>query len=154
LSGTEAYRLVPHTLGVDDRAMHAVFRIRDVKLSAVPVHHGPVPALAWRLDLAGRSVVFSGDMNGDFHTLEKLAQDADLLVAHNAIPEGATGVARNLHMPPSVIGEIAAAARVKRLVLSHRMLRTLGREDETRREIETRYGGPVSFADDLSCFPF
>jgi ribonuclease BN (tRNA processing enzyme) len=54
-----------------------------------------------------------------------------LFIAHNAVPEGATGVERRLHMPPSVIGQIAQEAHVKRLVLSPRMLRTLGKEELT-----------------------
>jgi ribonuclease BN (tRNA processing enzyme) len=82
-----------------------------------------------------------------------LAMKADLLVAHNAAPEGATGVERHLHMPPSLIGAIAANAHVKQLVLSHRMLRTFGKENETQAEIKRRYSGPMSFADDLNCFP-
>jgi ribonuclease BN (tRNA processing enzyme) len=122
------------------------------RITAVPVHHGPVPALAWRVDIAGRALAFSGDMNGDYHTLPGLAAGADLLVAHHAVPQDAEGVARNLHMPPSVIGEIAAEAKVKRLVLSHRMNRTLGREEESRREIRKRYAGPVAFAEDGQCF--
>jgi ribonuclease BN (tRNA processing enzyme) len=68
------------------------------------------------------------------------------------VPEGASGAARSLHMPPSVIGRIAATAGVKQLVLSHRMLRTLGREVETRAEIARFYTGPTMFADDLDCF--
>jgi ribonuclease BN (tRNA processing enzyme) len=56
-------------------------------------------------------------------------------------------------MPPSVIGQIAEKAHVKHLVLSHRMLRTLGKEDQTRSEIKKRYSGPVEFANDLDCFP-
>jgi ribonuclease BN (tRNA processing enzyme) len=56
-------------------------------------------------------------------------------------------------MPPSVIGEIAAAAGVKRLVLSHRMNRTLGREADTERLIRARYQGPLAFAEDGQCFP-
>ena len=129
------------------------FRTDRYRLSSVPVHHGPVPALAWRIDLAGCSVVFSGDMSGRYGNLPTLARQADLLVAHNAIPEEATGVARNLHMPPSVIGRLAAAAQVKRLVLSHRMQRTLGREQETEQLIRDRYRGPLAFADDLDLFP-
>jgi ribonuclease BN (tRNA processing enzyme) len=111
-----------------------------------------VPALAWRVTVGGRSVAFSGDTNGDNGQLERLAQDADLLVAHNAVPEGAEGAIRQLHMPPSVIGRIAHAANVKMLVLSHRMLRTLGRELETQQVIARQYSGPVAFADDLDCF--
>jgi len=78
--------------------------------------------------------------------------NADLFVAHNAVPEGATGLERRLHMPPSVIGQIAGDAHVKHLVLSHRMLRTLGKEDQTQLEISKRYSGPVTFANDLDCF--
>ena len=107
--------------------------------------------MAWRVEVAGKKMVFSGDTNGE-GGLRELATGADLLVAHNAVPEGAEGVERRLHMPPSVIGEIAEAAHVKRLVLSHRMLRTLGKESQTQAEIAKRYAGPVEFANDLDCF--
>jgi ribonuclease BN (tRNA processing enzyme) len=73
-------------------------------------------------------------------------------VAHNAVPEGASGLSLELHMPPSLIGRIAKAANVKALVLSHRMLRTLGHEAETPRVIASAWSGPTAFADDLDCF--
>jgi ribonuclease BN (tRNA processing enzyme) len=122
-------------------------------LYAVSVVHGAFPALAWRVEMGGKRIVFSGDTNGDGDGLTQLALNADLLVAHNAVPEGATGVERRLHMPPSVIGTTAANARVRQLVLSHLMMRTLGKEDETRAEIKQRYSGPITFANDLDCFP-
>jgi ribonuclease BN (tRNA processing enzyme) len=46
----------------------------------------------------------------------------------------------------------AANAHVRQLVLSHRMLRTLGKENETQAEIRRRYSGPIAFANDLDCF--
>lgn len=55
-------------------------------------------------------------------------------------------------MPPSVIARIAKVAHVRQIVLSHRMVRTLGRESETRSVIASVYSGPVTFADDLDCF--
>jgi len=55
-------------------------------------------------------------------------------------------------MPPSVIGEIAAQAKVKKLVLSHRMNRTLGKETQTLSSIKKHYKGEVDFANDLQCF--
>jgi ribonuclease BN (tRNA processing enzyme) len=122
-------------------------------LYAVTVIHGKVPALAWRIEIGGKRIVFSGDTNGEGEGLTQLASNADLFVAHNAVPEGATGVERRLHMPPSVIGATAANAHVKQLVLSHRMLRTLGKENETQTEIKRRYSGPIQFANDLDCFP-
>ncbi len=151
-SPTSAYKLKAQDIVATGKKRWSGFHNTRMHLSAIPVHHGPVPALAWRVDIAGHSITFSGDMNGDNHTLVKLAAGSDLLVAHNAIPEGATGVARRLHMPPSVIGKIAAGARVKQLVLSHRMQRTLGREAQTRQIIEQDYRGPIEFADDLDCF--
>ena len=91
-------------------------------------------------------------MNNDNDTLTDLARQANILVAHHAIPEEAVGVARNLHMPPSVIGRIAAQARVKQLVMSHRMIRTLGKEAQSLSQVRLTYSGPVYFADDLQCF--
>jgi ribonuclease BN (tRNA processing enzyme) len=151
LDGREAYRLRPHDVQANGREQtildHGPYRIR-----AVPVHHGPIPALAWRIEVGGRSFVISGDMNNDYRTLAGLARGADVLIAHHAIPEAAGRVARNLHMPPSVIGEIAAHAGVGKLVLSHRMNRTLGREAESQAQIRRRYRGPLAFAEDLQCF--
>ncbi|MCI0518353.1 MAG: MBL fold metallo-hydrolase, partial [Woeseiaceae bacterium] len=152
LTGEESFRLVAHDVPAVGKKPVTVLDDKRFRITAIPVHHGPVPALAWRVDLAGRSVVISGDMNGDHHTLEILANGADLLVAHHAIPEGATGAARQLHMPPSVIGRIASTAKVKRLVLSHRMNRTLGHEAESLRLIRKTYQAPVDFADDSQCF--
>jgi ribonuclease BN (tRNA processing enzyme) len=121
----------------------------SLKLSAIAVHHGPLPSLAWRVDIHNCSITFSGDMNNDFHSLEKLAVNTDILVAHNAVPEQATGVARNLHMPPSEIGLIAKNAAVKKLVISHRMKRTLGSEEQTEQYIRKGYSGDIIFANDL-----
>jgi ribonuclease BN (tRNA processing enzyme) len=129
-----------------------ILRTPDLALYAVTVTHGAFPALAWRVEIGGKRIVFSGDTNGEGSGLTQLATGADLFIAHNAVPEGATGVERNLHMPPSVIGQIAGDAHVKRLVLSHRMLRTLGKEAATTAEIRKRYNGPLDFANDLDCF--
>ena len=146
------YSLQAHDVALTPREIRKVAGARDLSLDATQVIHGGVPAIAWRVTLGGRIVVFSGDTNGDNGNLERLAMGADLFVAHNAIPEGETGSARQLHMPPSVIGRIAQAAGVARIVLSHRMLRTLGRESETRAVIARLYPGPVAFAEDLDCF--
>jgi len=130
-----------------------VFRNSKMSVYAVRVIHGAFPSLAWRVEMGGKRIVFSGDTNGDGDGLTQLAFDADLFIAHNAVREGATGVERRLHMPPSVIGTIAGNAHVKRLVLSHRMLRTLGTETETEAEIRSHFSGPIAFANDLDCFP-
>jgi len=147
-----SYLMQSHTVVAESTPV-AVFHNDNFAVTAVRVIHGPVPALAWRIEIAGKSIVFSGDTNGDGPGLPRLAANADLFIAHNAVPEGAEGVERRLHMPPSVIGQIAADAHVKHLVLSHRMLRTLGKEEQTQAEIRKRYAGPLDFANDLDCFP-
>jgi ribonuclease BN (tRNA processing enzyme) len=146
------YLLQAHDVALTPREIRTVVSGRDLLLNATQVIHGAVPAIAWRVSIGGRIIVFSGDTNGDNGNLERLATGADLFVAHNAVPEGETGAARQLHMPPSVIGRIAKTAGVGRVVLSHRMLRTLGRESETRSVIARVYPGPVAFAEDLDCF--
>lgn len=152
-SGSDGgYTLQPHDVAAGSTPV-LVFRSADMAVYAVKVIHGAFPALAWRVEIGGKRIVFSGDTNGEGDGLTQLAMNADLFVAHNAVPEGATGVERRLHMPPSVIGTIAANAHVKELVLSHRMLRTLGKETETQAEIRRRYAGPIMFANDLDCFP-
>jgi ribonuclease BN (tRNA processing enzyme) len=147
----EGYKLQPNNVIGDPSS--TAFRGEHLSAYAARVIHGSVPALAWRVEIGGKSIVFSGDTNGEGADLGQLAKGADVFVVHNAVPEGATGVERRLHMPPSVIGQIAQEANVKRLVLSHRMLRTLGTEEESLSEISKNFSGPVAFANDLDCFP-
>jgi ribonuclease BN (tRNA processing enzyme) len=153
-SSAGSYKLQPHNVAAS-AAPILVLRTAGMALYAVSVVHGDFPALAWRVEIDGKRIVFSGDTNGEGQGLVQLASNADLFVAHNAVPEGATGVERRLHMPPSVIGTIAANAHVKQLILSHRMLRTLGKENEIKiqAEIARRFSGPIKFANDLDCYP-
>jgi len=152
VGGSGRYRVVSSDVDAAAMAKQVVFENDRLTVSAIPVDHGPIPAIAWRVDIDGKSVVFSGDMSNKKKSLWQLANKASLLVAHHAIAEQANPVARNLHMPPSEIGKIAARAGIKELVLSHRMKRTLGKETESLAIIRKLYNGPVVFADDLQCF--
>ncbi|MGR8950134.1 MAG: MBL fold metallo-hydrolase [Gammaproteobacteria bacterium] len=151
--GKATYLLKPVNIGVTGDERWAEFKNERLKLSAMRVAHGPLLALAWRVDFGDRAITFSGDTSARSENLARLSANSTLLIAHNAIPEGAQGAARALHMPPSVIGNIAAQAGVGKLVLSHRMTRTFGKESATRAVIEKRYNGPIEFARDLACFP-
>jgi len=148
-----AYRLDAHDLKLDGHEVRRVSDTHGIRVFATSVVHGGVPAVAYRVEIGGARIAFSGDTNGDNGNLERLARDVGVLLAHNAVLDGATGVERALHMPPSVIGRIARDAGVKKLILSHRMLRTLGHEAETEAAIRKVFAGPVVFADDLDCFP-
>lgn len=123
--------------------------VKGFKVTAMAVTHGPVPALAYRVEAEGKSVVFSGDTSAVTPNLARLAKGADLLVAHHAVPQDAGEIARALHMTPERIGEVAEEAGVKKVLLSHRMGRTLGREAESEGWIRKHYKGPLLWAEDL-----
>jgi ribonuclease BN (tRNA processing enzyme) len=90
----------------------------------------------------------------DFFGLSVSCNEGSIVIDHVALTSaGIEVVERQLHMPPSVIGQIAQQAHVKRLVLSHRMLRTLSKEAQSLSEIRKNFSGPVAFANDLDCFP-
>lgn len=118
------------------------------KLRAINVNHGIVPALAYRIDIDHKSIVVSGDTNDQNGQLEKLAYKADLFIAHHAIPEIHGTYANALHMTPSTIAKIAADTEIKKVLLTHRMKRTAGHEDETLSILRKRYKGEVHFAED------
>jgi ribonuclease BN (tRNA processing enzyme) len=151
LDGSASLQLKVHDID-DTRKVKTLYKQGDISISAVSVHHGPIPSVAYRVTVGDKSITFSGDMNGDYHTLETLAKGTDILVAHNAVPKGSTGVAAQLHMTPNIIGQIAQMAQPKRVILSHRMLRTLGKEKETLKEIHKYYKGSVKFANDKSYY--
>ena len=152
LDGTGSYRLLPFNVDVMSKDIITIVDNNRYQISAIPVDHGPIPSIAWRVDINGKSLVFSGDMSNKKNVIWRLAKQADILVAHHAIAEKANPIARNLHMPPSEIGRIAAKAAVKQLVLSHRMKRTLGKEKESLSIIGESYKGTIVFANDLQCF--
>lgn len=96
----------------------------SITVSAMDVHHGPIPALAWKVNVNGCMAVFSGDTNDADGTLAEFAKHADILVLHNAIGDDASGSAKQLHMTPTQLLNIASASKVKRVVLSHIMKRS------------------------------
>jgi len=152
IEGGENYPLVVRDRDIKDRKVQRISLRPGLTLSSMPVHHGPVAALAWRVDIGKYSVTFSGDMNNAYDTLQHLAEATDLLVIHNAVPESAGGAAANLHIKPLIIGQVAQHSGAKKLLISHRMNRTLGDEAKTLAAIRNSYGGPVAFANDLDSF--
>ena len=139
----DSFQIIP--FDIDEQTTK---KYKSFTLTMIPVHHGIVPALAVRIDIEDKSILISGDTNNKDHSLEKLAKNVDLFVAHHAIPEYAQGYATQLHMKPTEIANIAKKSNVKRVLLTHRMKRTLGTQKETLQIIGKIYQGEVSFAED------
>ena len=146
------YRLRPRNVPATGNKRWSRFESEHLKLSAVPVNHGPVPAVAWKIEAGDMSLVITGDFNNQKNLVPKFAKDTDALVFNHAIPEVARGAARELHVIPSQIGRIADQANARMVILGHRMNRTRGRESQTRGQIEENYSGHLLFANDMECW--
>lgn len=156
-ASSNPFHYLPQTIEVKGSQVQVVSKTDHFTLSTVPVMHGLLPALAWRVDVHEgdnkASITISGDMNGRKKQLDVLAKDSDLLVAHTAINEQTQGAGAFLHMKPSTIGEIAHNANAQQLLLSHFMKRSLNRDQAIRDEVKNHYQGELHLAEDLSCWP-
>ena len=146
-------RLDAREIGTDASSGDLLADDEFLAVSAQHVPHGIVPALGFRVEADGRSMVFASDQNASDPAFIDFAQDASLLVMHLVIPEGASERAKQLHAEPSRIGEVAAAADAEQLLLSHFMARSLRDLDGTVQHVAAGYDGDILLAEDLACFP-
>jgi ribonuclease BN (tRNA processing enzyme) len=144
-------RLQPVEVNHASREEKRVLETTALTVSALGVSHGIVPAVAYRVEAGPYRIVFGSDQNGKSTGFTRFAGDADLLVAHMAIPETAGSVARRLHATPSAIGAMAAEAKVKKLVLSHFMARSLANLENNIDLVRQAYPGKLVAATDLAC---
>lgn len=148
------YRLDVKEIPTTGKRRWAGFRTPYLQLAAIPVDHGERPALAWRVDAGEIGFVFAGAFSHDRFDLVKFAAGADALVATHAIPEATRGSLRDTYAPPSKIGEVAAEAGVRTLILGQRAERTRGRETQSTEAIEKNFTKSLIFANDLECWGF
>lgn len=146
------YKVDPRKVPATGRRRWSRFSSDNFRLSAIPVHHGGVPAVAWRVEVGDYRVVFTGDFNNQKDVIAEFAEGADALVVSHSIPESARGDARDLYATPGQLGSIANRAGVRMMILSHRTNRTRGLESISRSAIEEHYKGPLIFANDMECW--
>ncbi|VAV91861.1 Ribonuclease Z (RNase Z) (tRNase Z) (tRNA 3 endonuclease) [hydrothermal vent metagenome] len=109
----------------------------DLTITAFTVDHGGInPAVGYRFDYKGRSVVISGDTSQSTH-LEKVAADADILVHETLNPDMIDAMSagfkatdrdrlatifqqiKAIHTTSVEAAESASRANVRMLILSH-----------------------------------
>ena len=135
-----------------------------MRVTAAKVVHPPIDlALAYRFDAADRSIVISGDTRPT-ESLIRLARGADVLVHEAMMPDRVAELVGKLpngrelarsvlshHSSAEQAGQVAAAAGVKMLVLSH----LVPAEDPTVPDAEwiaaarRHYAGPIVVGHDL-----
>ncbi|WP_033438442.1 MBL fold metallo-hydrolase [Saccharothrix sp. NRRL B-16314] len=124
------------------------YAVGPVEVEVAAVRH-ICEAYGFRISYEGVSLVFSGD-TVPCPDLVRLARGADLLLADSAWRTQA-GRANYLHMSGREAGEVAAAAGVRRLVLTH-VLPWSDREGVLADAAEV-FPGPVSLATPGATYP-
>ena len=147
--------LLPNEVAEDADASNDLLANRESAIAVYAQHvpHGIVPALGFRVEADGKSIVFASDQNGSDPAFIDFAKEVSLLVMHMVIPQGANERAKQLHAEPSRIGEVAAAANAGQLLLSHFMARSLRDLDGNVQRVKESYDGSILLAEDLACFP-
>jgi len=120
-------------------------------IRAIAGHHRDAPAVIYRVDYAGKSITFTGDIDpAGWPDLRTIAQGTDLLVFNSVVldPPGSPAVLYTLHTPPKTIGEIAHDTGAKRILLSHLSPAVENARDAVGASIAQAYTGIVTFAND------
>ncbi|HTV95363.1 MAG TPA: MBL fold metallo-hydrolase [Steroidobacteraceae bacterium] len=123
----------------------------ELAVSAVAGHHGDAPAVIYRIDYAGESITFSGDIDRNgLPALSRIARGSDLLVFDTTVldPPGSPPILYELHTPPLAIGQTAQRSLVHALLLSHLSPATEGAQDAVMQSIRRNYSGSIRFAQD------
>jgi len=143
------FALKPVEVSLEKGKITPVVAFESYQVSAIPVPHGPVPSLAYKIKVGGLTLVISGDQNLSDASFVDFVRGADLWVMPFVIPENAGRIGKYLHAVPSKIGEVAARAEVKTLLLSHFMARSLANLDENVALVKKTYKGKILLAEDL-----
>ncbi len=151
-NGQEA--IEPSDLTSDLAKPPAIIYDKDgLQILAVATHHGDCPSVAFRINYAGASVTFSGDLDASaLPNLAKLAAGTNLLVVNAVVldPPDSPEVLYELHSPPARLGEAARDAKAKRVLLSHIGPAIEKNMKAVKASIAKSYSGPVEMAQDKS----
>lgn len=147
------YRAVAHEI-----APGVVYRDSNVTVTAFAVLHGSWPlALGYRFETRDRSIVISGDTRGSEAIVEQ-CHGCDVLVHEVYAQEGWERLPpawqryhASFHTSAVELGQIAARAQVKLLVLYHQLPWSSSPE-EIVREVRRGFSGRVVYGNDLDVY--
>lgn len=135
----------PFTIEVDELGTNEVRNFEGVVVTAACVVHS-VPALAYRVSTEREVICISGDTEYSEEVI-RLAQASQILVHECPFPVAMGKVPD--HTTAQQVGEVAGAARVNTLVLTHLFEEVVGGEAEMKRAIGEHFEGKVVFGKDL-----
>lgn len=127
----------------------------NVRVTAFKEQHQPVePAFGYRFDSGGHAIVITGDTRPNANLI-RFAKGADVLVSEAYLPGFFESVdtpevsarLKAYHTSADQAGEVAAAARVKTLVITHLM--PPGRDQEFVTHASKAFHGTIVVGSDL-----
>jgi len=152
--GQSPFVPVSHNLPFDvssDAITEVLYDHTGVSVKSIPVFHGGTPSVAYRVEYKGKSIVWTGDTNSRTDNVIKLAEKADVLIYDTAILDNPTpDFLKMFHTTPTRLGEVAAKAKPKKLVLSHLSATTEANIHSIKKIIKSQgYRGKIIPAKDL-----
>jgi ribonuclease Z len=140
-----------------DIAEGVVLRDGDLTITAFDVDHSPVtPALGYRIDYRGRSVVLSGDTRVS-ENLIRHSSGVDLLIHEVAVratferagvPAQRVNAVMERHVSPQQAGEIFARTKPRLAVYSH-VAQSTATEQDVIPQTREKYSGALELGEDL-----
>ncbi len=132
------FRILEMNSEKSDQGKFDAFTVRTARVA-----HNP-ESIAFRVESpGGYSVVYSGDTDVS-ENLVSLAQGADLLICECSLPDA---IKVQGHLTPSLAGQMASQAGVKKLVLTHFYPQC--DDADIVSECRKTYAGPLVLAEDL-----
>jgi ribonuclease Z len=156
---TSGFATVDHEIPYD--RPEVIYERNGVSIRSFPVVHGLNGAVGYRLDYAGRSVVFSGDTR-PCKALVEAAEGVDLLIhecfqspvafcaATGLDPEVMTPLLKQAHTIPDQVGQVFKLANPKMAALWHLDLGP--GVDQVLNEVANHHAGATVVSQDLTVF--
>jgi ribonuclease BN (tRNA processing enzyme) len=153
INGLEHLGDAGHQVTAHDIQPGVAFQDANVKVSAFAVTHGSwKEALGYRFDADGKSIVISGDTR-PAESVTEACNGCDMLVheVYSGTPGGPDDAAyfSSFHTSATQVGDIAARAKAKMLVVWHWVPLRDSDESEMVDEIHQKFHGAVIVANDL-----
>lgn len=165
------YRLQTYDIPAAGKSTWSKFSTDQFLLRALPVSHGKIPSLAWRMDIrysdtteenegdseardfsrslgddpettfSDYSIVFAMGFGEVNMRIEQFVMDADVIVFTHALPEDTSSLVKDRFLLPSEIGKLADRANARFIILGGRGWRTYGFESQTLTTVQESFDG-------------
>jgi ribonuclease BN (tRNA processing enzyme) len=160
-TGLEGANSTGYKVEANDVQPGDIYHDGNVRVKAFLVKHGSwKKALGYRFDAGGKSIVVSGD-TAPAESVVEACGGCDVLIheVYSGRGPSATKPSRSVeeivkylsefHTSALELGEIAAKAKPKMLILTHYFLYGNAKPEDMVREIRQKYSGPIIIARDL-----